>query len=221
MSDGAESPSVTTMLGAAGACPEIRHDGKTWKIGHPTQRAKACLEQLAVASAFDEVEALEATLPPQRYQKAYRELLASVAAREYKTWGPGWQRVVWGPMSAQLFLLSLLRENHPDATEDDALTLAGADPGRVSLALAQVIPSFLALLLSDRKDVTPEQREKIMGVAAQIAKQFGTNPNPSPTPSPNPTPPAPTPETTATPSSSGTKPSRKNRGASVPSKLPA
>ena len=215
MSDGAESPSVTTMLGAAGACPEIRHDGKNWKIGHPTQRAKACLEQLAVASAFDEVEALEATLSPQRYQKAYRELLASVAAREYKTWGPGWQRVVWGPMSAQLFLLSLLRENHPDATEDDALTLAGAEPGRVSLALAQVIPSFLALLLSDRKDVTPEQRQKIMGVAEQIAKQFGTSPTP------NPTPPAPTPATTATPSSAGTKPSRKSRGASVPSKLPA
>lgn len=216
MLDGDEAPSVTTLLGSSGACPEVRHNGKVWKIGHPTGRAKACLEQLAVASAFDEVEALQASLSPQRYQKAYRELLASVAAREYKTWGSGWQRVVWGEMSAQLFLLSLLRENHPEATEEDALMLAGAAPEKVSLALVQVVPTFLALLLSERTDVAPEQREKIMGAANEIAKRF--NPNPSPS---APTPSEPTPANTAPQSSAGRKPSRKSRGASTPIKSPA
>lgn len=215
--DGDEIPSVSTMLGSSGACPEIRLNGKVWKVGHPTGRAKACLEQLAVASAFAEVEALQGALPAPSYQKAYRELLASVAAREYKTWGPGWQRVVWGEMSAQLFLLSLLRENHPEATEEDALTVAAGAPEQVSLALVQLIPNFITLLLSERKDVTQEQREKIMGVTRQMAERL----SPNLAPMASPMPPAPTPANTANSSNGGTKHSRKNRGASTPTKSPA
>lgn len=204
MLDGDESPSVTTTLGAAGACPEVRHAGKVWKVGHPTQAAKTTLEQLAVAAAVSEIEALEGTLSPLSYQKAYRELLAAISAREYKTWGPGWERVVWGPMCSQLFLLSLIRENHQDATEADVVELAAKQPGQVAAALAQVIPNFARLLLSERKDLTPEQQETLLGV---LAEQLA--------PATSQRPPAPIRKTSAASSGSGAKRSRKSRSASI------
>jgi hypothetical protein len=203
-----ESPSVTTMLGAAGACPEVRHGGKVWKVGHPTQRAKACLEQLAAAQALAEVTVLKGIVPPDQYAELYQSVRDAITARHYKTWGEGWQKIVWGPMSAQLFLLSLVRENHPDATEDDVLAMAGGAPEQVAAALALVVPPFVSLLLSDRKDVTPEQRAAIMGVAERVASQLA----------PSPPPPAPFPATTAPSSPSGTRASRKSRGALTPTR---
>ena len=200
MNDDEPSPNVMTLLGASGACPEIRANGKVWRIGHPTGRAKSELEQLAVLSAFAEVRSLKDVLPPDAYAEAFRELTASVAAKSYKTWGEGWQRVVWGPASSHLFLLSLLRENHPQATEDDARALAVAEPEAVALALTQVVPSFIRLLLNDRKDITPEQREQAMRV---VNERLGTL---------TPPPPAPIPATSAGPSASGTKRSPKSRG---------
>lgn len=165
------SPGVTTLLGSAGARPEIRHAGTVWKIGHPSQRAKSELELLAVAAAFAEVRELKAALPADAYAEAFQELVSSVAAKHYKTWGPGWQRVVWGPQSSHLFLLSLLREAHAQATEADAKALAAACPEEVTLALVQVVPNFVSLLLNDRPELTPEQRENLMGVVnAALAK---------------------------------------------------
>lgn len=200
--------SVSDTLGAAGACPEVRVGNKVWKIGHPTQRAKACLEQLAVQVASAEVRALKDVLPPDAYAEVFREFTDSVSARHYRTWGPGWQRVVWGPQSAHLFLLSLLRENHPDATEGDARALAAADPEAVALAVLQVTPNFVRLLLAERPELTPEQRAKVEGaVAAALAK------------TPHPDPPAPTPPTPAASSDSGASASPRNPGASGPKRL--
>lgn len=206
MLDGDESPTVTTMLGASGACPEVKLNGKTWRIGHPTQKAKAELETLAVQQAVAEVTALKGILPPDQYKEMFDSVRDAITAKHYKTWGDGWQRIVWGPMSAHLFLLSLIRENHQDATEDDAMALAGGAPEQVAAALAQVVPSFLLLLLSERKDVTPEQREKIMGVARKLTSQL------DPKSAESPAQPVPIPVTSAPPSSAGTKPSRKSRG---------
>ena len=169
---GSDVPGVTTMLGNSGACPEIVVDGKTWRIGHPTQRAKAELERLAVAMAVAEIRALKEMLPADAYQETFRELTDSIAAKHYRTWGAGWQRVVWGPQSAHLFLLSLMREHHPQATELDAQTIAAAEPEQVIAALVQVVPNFVALLLADRPEVTPEQRTQIVGVVEEAVKRL-------------------------------------------------
>ncbi len=176
---------VGTVLGAAGACPEIELNGKVWKIGHPTQRAKAELEKLAVGTAVAEMMELKDVMPEASFKALFSELTDSIAAKHYRTWGPGWQRVVWGPQSTHLFLLSLLRECHPNASEDDARQLAAAEPEQVTAALLQVIPNFVSLLLLSDKRITPEQREKAMGVVTErlstLAQASGTQPQPEPT----------------------------------------
>lgn len=169
MSDTA--PSIQQTLGAAGACPEIVLDGKTWTIGHPTQRAKAVLEELAAARAVGEVRALKNALPPDAYAETFRELTASIAAGEYKTWAAGWQRVVFGPGGSGLFLLSLLREHQPRATEADALHLATAAPDETTAALARVIPGFFELLLAGLA-LTPDQQAALRTAVDQAVTRL-------------------------------------------------
>jgi hypothetical protein len=142
-----DTPGIGTMLGAAGACPEIDLKGNRWKIGHPTQRAKAVLEELAVAKAVAEIRRLKGILPPDAYAETFAELTSRIAAGDYRTWGGGWQRVVLAPGNSHLFLLSLLREHHPQASEDDARALALGEPEQVGAALARVVPGFFSLLL--------------------------------------------------------------------------
>lgn len=211
--DGDDNPSVTDMLGSAGACPEIKHNGKTWRVGHPTQRAKATLEVLAADVAIAEVEALEATMDPKRYAKAYKHVMTSVQSREYRTWGEGWQKVVWGPMSSHLFLFSLIRENHPDATEANVIELMQTEPTQVARALAQVVPPFVRLLLSERRDIPPKQREELLrGLTSGLTEAAQLNGLTVPSP------PVPTPATSAVSSTSGTKSSRKSRGVTTPTR---
>jgi hypothetical protein len=150
--------SATVTLGAAGACPEISFGGKTWKIGHPTGRAKAALEELAVGRAVWHVRELKGVLPHDDYQATFRELTASISAGDYKTWGDGWQRMLFsGVNNGVLFVLALLRECHPEATEADARNLAANEPEQVNAALARVIPDFLCKLL-DGLPLSTEER---------------------------------------------------------------
>lgn len=172
-----ETPGLQQMLGAAGACPEIHCDGKVWKVGHPTQRAKAELERLAVAAALDEVRSLKNVIPPDAYQEMFGEVTRQITAKEFRTWGPGWQRSVFGASSAHLFLTSLLRECHPNATPADALRLTQECPEEVTAALAQVVPGFLSVLLAG-VPMTSDQRTKITEILANLNTQ-----PPSPTPS--------------------------------------
>lgn len=177
MSDRAAA-GVQTMLGAAGgACPEIPYGGKVWRVGHPTQSAKKTLEALAVASAAGELRELRGAVPPDAYKEMFDTFTAKVAAKSYRTWGPGWREVVFGESGAHLFLLSLLRENHPEATEADVLALAEHRPEDVRLAVAEVVPNFVLLLLNDLKGVTPEQREQIRGL---VADRLAPPPTPTP-----------------------------------------
>lgn len=169
MSDSA--PGVQQILGNSGACPEIPLDGKVWRIGHPTQRAKAVLEELAAGRAVAEVRALKGVLPPDAYSEMFTELTKSIAAGDFKTWHPGWQRVTLGGGNSHLFLLSLLRECHPSATEADALRLAREAGEEVTAAMARVIPGFFDLLLAGL-GLTPDQqsetRAKIHEIVARL-----------------------------------------------------
>jgi len=178
------APGVGTVLGSAGPCPEIPFGGSLWRVGHPTQRAKAALEELAAAKAVAEVRSLKAALPPDAYAEAFRELTAGLSAGEFRTWRPGWQRIVLGGGNESLLLLALLRENHPHATEADALALAAGEPELVAAALARVVPPFFGLLL-EGVPLTPDQRRRATAAVADVAAKLAP---PVPPPQP-PTPP--------------------------------
>lgn len=181
MSEPSPAPSVGVMLGDAGPCPEVVHRGKVWKVGHPTQNAKAELERLAVQVAAQAIYDLEGVLPPAQFKKASDTFVRSVSAKSYKTWGAGWQEVVLKDENVHLFLLALLREKQPEATEEVARTLLGECSLAVSLAFAQVLPDFMRLLLLERKDLTPGQREELVGlVAGRLTEVVSRQQSPTP-----------------------------------------
>lgn len=163
MSEQGPTPSVGVMLGAAGPCPEIRLGKQLWKVGHPTEAARAELERLVIQAASAEVLSLKGDLPPAAYAEMLSNFTRAVSAKAYKTWGDGWTEVVSKPENAHLFLLALLRENHPGATAEDSLALLERCPDEVAIAYAQVLPDFIRLLLLTRKDLTPGQREEATG----------------------------------------------------------
>ena len=172
-------PSVQNTLGAAGACPEIPLDGRVWRVGHPTQRAKAALEEFAASAAVNEVLSLKGVLPAAAYSELWAQTARDVQGRSFRTWGPGWQRVVFDPLNAHLFLWSLLRECHPDATEADAKRLMAAEPERVSLALARVVPDFFRLLLAGLS-LTADQQTQAEAALAAFAATLAPPKAPSP-----------------------------------------
>jgi hypothetical protein len=166
-----DSPSVQTMLGAAGGCPEIILRGKAWKIGHPTQRAKESLERLAVTKATQEITSLKGVVDASAYSELFEAHKRDITSGSYRTWGEGWQRITFAPQNAHLFLLSLLRENHPEATERDARALALGAREEVELTLAQVVPGFFSMLL-DEMPLPPEQRQAVQTRLVQVMQQF-------------------------------------------------
>lgn len=134
-------PAVGDVLGPAGACPEIVHNGKTWKIGHPDQAAKDRLEKLVVADAWANVKA--ALIGDDEHdaelKASYQE---SVRNREYRTGGKLWAKA-FGRVDGQvLFYLSLIQANHPDATSQDVLSLMADKPDEFLTAIELVTPRF-------------------------------------------------------------------------------
>ena len=93
------------------------------------------------------------------------------AAGDYKTFGAGWQRIIQHPGNAHLFLLSLLREHHPEATELDSQTLAMQAQELVAAALVRVVPRFFAILL-DGLPLPTDQRAQIQAaILSAVAAQ--------------------------------------------------
>lgn len=155
-----DAPGVQALLGDAGAPAEI-HTGsgdaaRVWKVGHPTQKAKAVLEELVTQHAR---KALLATGDPN----ALSAWLDRVEAGEYRTLRPGWVRVTRGPDGGALFLAALLRTHHPDATPADAAALAEAEPEQVKAATLRVAPQLFRLL-AESAGLPPET---VRAVAAE------------------------------------------------------
>ncbi len=171
--------SVQNLLGDAGACPEIEWNGKRWKIGHPTQGAKGCLEELVAAKAVAEVKAIKGVLPADDYAEMFKALLSRITTGYYRTFFPGWIEQTTGGGGAVLFLLSLLRERHPDATEADAVGLAGERGDEVQAALARVVPSFFEMLVASATHIPPDQKAAMRSAMAGVVAAAFPPPTPS------------------------------------------
>jgi hypothetical protein len=184
MSD--ETPSIGVMLGAAGGCPEVEFKGKTWKVGHPTQTTKATLERLVVAKATREITALKQDLPPNEYAEMFEGHRKAVSAGKFKTWSEDWQAIAFAPENLHFILLSLLRENHPEASERDAKDLFTSAKEDVEIALAQVVPDFFTLLYREHPQIkmylsalkenrlTEEQKTLAQTAIAALLEKFSS-----------------------------------------------
>jgi hypothetical protein len=156
-------------LGDAVPPPEVTHGGRAWKIGHPTQLAKAELEKLVVQVAEQNLADLKGVLSPASYAAKEKRLDGLVFARAWQTWGELWSETMNGPQSFPLFLLSLMRPHHPAATVADAEALWLGANRACRNALVMVLPGFFDLLAStlpaeagDRQRAAAEARAEIL-----------------------------------------------------------
>lgn len=145
MSD-VQTDGIGAVLGDAGAPVEITHAGKTWKVGAPTQAAKTVLEQLVVQVSMAALDEMKTFLPAGAWEEKRAELDAQLFGRHWQTWGKLWTTVSNGPLGLPLFLLSLLRANHPTATVADAEEIWQNANRQARIALTIAVPSFFALL---------------------------------------------------------------------------
>ena len=132
-------PSVGDVLG--GDCPTIQCDGKTWKIGHPTQAAKDRLEKLVVADAWENVQAAKLGIP-EVDDEAARSFHEAVRNRESRTGGKMWASAFGRADGQVMFYLSLIREHHPEATPEDVMRLMADKPDEFLTAIELVTPRF-------------------------------------------------------------------------------
>jgi len=153
--------------------------GRTWRVSAPDQDAKDRLEKLAAAGALNEVRRLKGVLDPVAYQEAFSEVTKSL--RDYRTWGPGWQRVVLQTAeNVHLYLWALLQEHHPDVSEETVREIFAAAPEEVAAAYAQVMPDFFTLLLAPVRDRVPpaamaELEAAIGSIPDRIRRSTPTN----------------------------------------------
>ena len=152
-----EPVSVQHLLGSTGAPAEIHVGPTVWKVGHPDQRAKARLEELVTQFARRELAA----------NGAIDQWVARVEEGAYRTRADGWSRVMRGPSADCLFLLSLLREHHPNASLADAESLAAGEPEQVRAAIVRVAPAFFGLVLADLS-LPPAEKERAIAEAVQM-----------------------------------------------------
>lgn len=164
MSDG----DINAALGQSGPCPEVVCNGKTWKIGHPTQVAKAELNRIVVATAAAAVEQNRSVLPPAMFQQMISDLTAKIGKRYYQTWHEGWIEIALGQDGDILFLLSLLRQNHPAATEADARMLYAECGDQLKVAMAQVMPVFFQVLEADYPSQLPASQRETLANALRM-----------------------------------------------------
>lgn len=163
------------VLGAAGPCPTVTHNGKTWQIGHPTQNAKATLEILVVEAAQRNIDKLKSSLSVARYEAKCAALDTKIEGGHHRTWGSLWRSVNSGPDGTALFLLSLLREKHPEATFEDAEALLRDEPRGTGRAFMQVAPAFFSLLVACLPGATPQEKEKQMeSLRADFARELAS-----------------------------------------------
>ena len=134
-------PSVGDVLGASAECPAIEYNGKTWKVGYPTQLAKDRLEKLVVADAWTNVQAAKIGIP-EFDDGLVKEFQESVRNREYRTGGKGWASAFSRTDGQVLFYLSLFQEHHPDATSEDVINLMADKPDEFLAAMEVVTPRF-------------------------------------------------------------------------------
>ena len=152
---------IRLELGDAVSPVVIKLGNKEWKIGPPTQAAKGELEGSVVQVAERNLELLKPFWSAAKYKQEEAELRNAIRGGHWKTWGQLWATIINSPDGNTLFLLSLMREKHLEATFEDAQALWREKTEEVKKAFALQIPSFFAILVTYLPG-TPEERAKAL-----------------------------------------------------------
>lgn len=169
---------VSDVLGAAGASPEIVWGERAYRLGHPTQKAKAAFCDMIVDAEFRGIqEALKrGFLTEAKADAAVERLGRQVDRRGHQPGGELFAKYgigAEGVAGTELFVLSLFRENHPAMTLGEYRDLAEARPDEVKLAVRKVVPLFFEWVL-EKGSLTPAQKSDIRAkIPALVDAAFG------------------------------------------------
>lgn len=160
-------------LGAAGAAPTVEWNGKTYTLGHPTQRAKDryCESLVDAEAAALKALADRRLITPAKYDERLESLGARIDRLEHRTGGPLWLEYAAGSKvqtGLELFVWSLFREHHDDVTPADVRAMFAGCPALVKLAVRRVLPGFF----DDLAAATGVPRSEIDQATAPVMEQL-------------------------------------------------
>lgn len=180
-----ETVPVQTALGEAGACPKIEWQGKTYTVGHPTQKAKALFEDGIVESEKRGLDSLLARrlITAAKYDERLESLGKKIDRREHAAGGALWMQYAVGSdaesgAGTMLFFWSLIAQHHDGFTLDDCRQMAEESAASVKLALRRVVPAFFQAV-GEVLRLPPEAMEALRAaVAAQLDRLLPTGSTP-------------------------------------------
>lgn len=123
--------------------------GRRWKVGYPTQRAKARLEKLV----FQEEMALLreqkelGILTETEFEVRAERLAKQAKAKDFAEGKPLWVKHTTQADGAVLWIQSLLMEHQPDVTREQVTALLADRGPEVRAAVEVVVPPFFAWAL--------------------------------------------------------------------------
>ena len=172
---------TTHLLGdASGVRPAFEFDGVAYRVGHPTQAAKARYESLIVAAEKDVIErmAADGVLTPADRRDAYAALTRQVGQEQaHKCGGALWASYFRGDkqtVGLALFQLALLEVGdaaggfRPGSIADLPAAVAMLADEAAQLAFAEAVPLFLQTV-ADALPARQRTPEVLAAVAAARA----------------------------------------------------
>lgn len=158
-------PAISDVLADAGGPVEITDSaGRRWKIGYPTNGAKARLEKLVFQEELRLLRRQKdlGILTDAEFE-VRGERLAKQAQREFAEGKPLYVKHTAQGDGAVLWVQSLLMEHHPDVTRDEVEALLADRKVEVKAALEVVVPPFFAWVLGMAAPIIEQ------AVAAKVA----------------------------------------------------
>ena len=184
---------TTQLLGdASGVRPAFDFAGQSYRVGQPTQAAKARYESLIVACERDAIErmAADGMLAPAEKRDAYATLTRQVQEQATRVGGAVWADYFAGPkrtLGLALYYLSLVEVADaaaPGGFRAAAVRDLEAGVGMLAdeaagLAFAEALPPFVKLLL----EALPARVRETAEVRGAIERLGEMSPPPTPAPS--------------------------------------
>lgn len=133
---------IPSMIQQLGLPSDVPFGGQVYKLGPPSQKAKAILEELVAVQAVTGLSKLQHVLPPDRFRRMESVISRQLAAEEHATGGELWGEVLGTPAGSTLFTLSLFRVNHPEMTREQCEEISAGASVELSAALVRQVPGF-------------------------------------------------------------------------------
>jgi hypothetical protein len=180
--------SYTDALAGADGGIAVTVGGKVWRLGFPTQNAKARFEQYLVDYELKLVKRQKAFLSPDEYTARMDAFAEQVENRAFSTGGVLWLKHSLKPVGWMLWVRALFAENHKDITPDQVAEVVKAAPEEMRVALLMVIPPFVKWVVRLTGEVVrqagdPEKVEKWAAEEAKLMASFHEGFPDQPTPS--------------------------------------